>query len=130
MVKCFRSSFRKEFSLLLLSSSETKISVSFQFPFFCIISVTITSTVHGRTILSFTVQLSFTFAILLIDCPAGFIKLPLSGGCYNVVLEELNWTSAQLRCAELAPNSRLAIVQNSKQDTDITNYLNSRTWRT
>jgi hypothetical protein len=54
----FPSTFSKVFSLLLLFSSDTIISVTIEFPFLRIISVTITISVHGQQYFPITVQLT------------------------------------------------------------------------
>ena len=65
------------------------------------------------------------FYYFLAECPDGFVYLPETDGCYKVVLEALTWEDARSRCTALTSDSRLAVVQNSKQDSAIRDYIKS-----
>ena len=55
-------------------------------------------------------------------CPAGFQYLPEVNGCYQLVLEGLNWTLSQARCPQLDPRAHLAVITSAQQNSAIVNY--------
>ena len=59
-------------------------------------------------------------------CPieAGFVSVSIEGGCFKVVLEALNWTQSQARCAQLDPRAHLAVIKSKQQNRAMVNYLN------
>jgi len=57
-----------------------------------------------------------------IPCPTGFQYLPEANGCYQVVLEGLNWTQSQARCNQLDPKAHLVVITSAKQNNAIINF--------
>jgi len=55
-------------------------------------------------------------------CPAGFQYLPEANGCYQIVLQALNWTQSQAICSELDPRAHLAVITSEQQSIAIANY--------
>ena len=49
------------------------------------------------------------------SCPDGWDKNPVSGVCYMISEERLNWVAAALKCKDL--DSQLAILNSKEEDT-------------
>jgi len=58
-------------------------------------------------------------------CPSGFTYVPSVKGCYSVVLENLEWALAGLRCKALHPDAHLVIITSAAEQEAIKTLLYS-----
>jgi len=58
-------------------------------------------------------------------CPSGFTYVSSVRGCYRVVLDNLEWTLAGLRCKSLHPDAHLLIVNNAAEQQAIETLLSA-----
>jgi len=58
-------------------------------------------------------------------CPSDFTYLPAVNGCYKLVLYDLAWYDAGLRCPALHPKAHLVVIDNGNEQAAITQWLKS-----
>lgn len=58
-------------------------------------------------------------------CPTNFKYVRSVNGCYSVVLDNLEWTIAGLRCKALHPNAHLVIINHAAEQQAIANMMSS-----
>ena len=56
-------------------------------------------------------------------CPSHFSYVPSVNGCYSLVLDNLEWTIAGLRCLSLHPNAHLLVINNAAEQRAIATWL-------
>jgi len=56
-------------------------------------------------------------------CPPGFDYSSLSGKCYLVITQTLNWYDARRTCQSLAPGAHLVIAENKRQSDAVNEYI-------
>jgi hypothetical protein len=59
-----------------------------------------------------------------VSCPENFSYVSSVNGCYKVVLENLNWTTASRRCKALNIDAHLVIIDNAAEQSAIMNLIN------
>jgi len=63
-------------------------------------------------------------------CPSGFFYLPNAQSCYKLMAETQPWGYSSERCSYLSATSHLAVIDNSEEDTAVSDYLNSLDFNT
>jgi len=58
-------------------------------------------------------------------CPSEFTYLPAVNGCYKLVLNNLPWDIAGLRCRALHPQAHLVVIGNESEHNAIAEWLRS-----
>ena len=56
-------------------------------------------------------------------CPEGFEHLSEARGCYKVITERYDWSSAMEQCRSLNPNAHLIAINSREESEDVTKYL-------
>jgi len=69
--------------------------------------------------------LKYIFYHRLADCPDGFTTL--DEGCYQVVLESLDYKSSKTRCHELDPGAHLVFIDSAKESNNLIAHIRSLT---
>lgn len=58
-------------------------------------------------------------------CETGFILLPGTHSCYQVVKEKLSWDDSRTRCASLTSTSHLVEINNADENNAVIDHLNA-----
>ena len=56
-------------------------------------------------------------------CPSGFTYAPEADGCYQPVLQSLQWSAAGNACLALNPAANLAVITSAQQNDAVVDLL-------